>query len=117
MLIILTKKIHQRLQPSRLAKTLAKDCICDLSSEKISHPLSPSNKINISNNMTTPTGPIFCKPSELTRLIRHDFSGNPNKLQAFLDNCNFANLYCPPKMVHNLFIEIVAHIIKAAHSN
>ncbi|XKL63081.1 hypothetical protein PGB90_005445 [Kerria lacca] len=64
--------------------------------------------------MTTPVGPIFRKPSELTHLIRHEFSGNPDELQAFLDDCNLANLYCPPEMVHNLFIKIFAHITKAA---
>lgn len=67
--------------------------------------------------MTSPIGPIFRKPSEITRLIRHEFSGKPVELQAFLDDRNLANLYCPTEMVHNLFIKIVAHITKTARSN
>ena len=37
----------------------------------------------------------FKKLGEVTKLIRHEFSGNPDKLQAFMDDCKLANQYCP----------------------
>ena len=39
--------------------------------------------------------PFFTKSRDITRLIRHDFNGNPDELQNFLDDCNLAYLYCP----------------------
>lgn len=67
--------------------------------------------------MTTSVGSIFKKLSELTHLIRHKFSGKPDELQAFLEDYNFVNLYCPLKMVHNFFIEVVAHITQGTRSD
>ncbi|XKL60597.1 hypothetical protein PGB90_007654 [Kerria lacca] len=111
-------------QPTRLAKTLAKDRIRNLSSNSNSPPSSPfynttnTNLNNFNNfNMANPSNPIFHKTSEVTRLIRHEFSGNPDELQPFLDDCNLANLYCPLEMISNLLIEIVAHITKAVRSD
>ncbi|XKL66136.1 hypothetical protein PGB90_009556 [Kerria lacca] len=103
--------LHRR-QRTRLAKTIAKNRIRNLS------VVSPLDSKFPTNMTTTPiVGPIFKKPSDITRLIRHEFSGRPDELQAFLDDYNLANMYCPPDMVHNLFIEIVAHITKAARSD
>lgn len=59
----------------------------------------------------------FKKPSEITCLIRHEFSGNPDELQPYLDDCKLANKYYPPALKEILFIEMIAHITKGARSD
>lgn len=70
---------------------------------------------------TIPNFPDFIEPnfsnaSEITRLIRHDFSGNPEELQPFLDDCKLASTWCPKEHQGILFVEIVSHITKAARA-
>lgn len=61
--------------------------------------------------------PEFKKVSEITRLIRHEFSGSNDELQPFLDDAILANAYCPKEFKRNLFVEIVSHITKGARAD
>jgi len=59
----------------------------------------------------------YIKASEVTKLIRHEFSGDPNELQAFMDDCKLAHSICPDNFKRNVYIEIMAHITKSARSD
>lgn len=63
-----------------------------------------------------PASTAFKKSSEITRLIRHEFSGKVDELQPFLDDANLAASICPDEFVPNLYTEIVSHITKSARS-
>lgn len=83
-------------------------------------PPRPSNSPRGSNDPNHPSNlplPSFQKASQITRLIKHEFSGNPAELQPFLDDCSLAQTYCPPEFKRNLFIEIISRITNAARSD
>ena len=64
-----------------------------------------------------PASSAFTKASEITHLIRHEFCGKPEELQAFIDDANLAMSVCPPRFIPQVFTEIVAHITKGARTD
>lgn len=100
---------------ARKAKEIALQALRTLREQNTSTEFEKT--FTTSDESTIEMATVFKKAQEVTRLIRHDFSGKPDELQDFLNDCTLADKYCPDEFKNNLLIEIVSHITKAARSD
>lgn len=80
--------------------------------------ISSASNPNLSASKTPVLPTVtFKKISELSHLIHHDFSGNIDELQSFIDDYSLVNSYCPNDLKQNLMTEIMSHITHAARAD